>query len=363
MADRELSDLTQARERLAALDRERAAVCRVIAELEVAAGGPDITTAEGRVALFISLFRGRRDAFATRWQSAKTGRSGWAPRSLNEWQPGVCHKPKVKCADCAHRHFVAFTDAEVRRHLEGRQVAGIYPLRADESCWLVAIDLDGPSWQEDVVAPRDSARELDVPVLVERSRSGQGAHVWVLFSQPIPARVARGVGSLLLTRAMCRRTISMASYDRLFPIQGTMPARGFGNLIALPLQRELRVDGCTVFLDEDLQPFPDQWVYLAGVERLDADRAGELATDDVLGLAATGPGQAETASAHACTERIDCGDRTRRPRVRFRVGPVSVAGQAAPDCRIRQPGLLRTRASPAVHAQDAPRDRVPRADQ
>ena len=150
---------------------------------------------------------------------------------------------------------------EARRHLEGRQTAGIYPLLADESCWLVAVDLDGSGWREDVGALRDSARDMDIPVLVERSRSGNGAHVWVLFSRPVIARVARAVGSLLLTRAMSPRSISMSSYDRLFPNQDTMPAGGFGNLIAFP-QHARRADGCTVFLNEDLEPCPDQWVYL-----------------------------------------------------------------------------------------------------
>lgn len=232
-----ITDLTRARARLNELDRERAELHRAIGELEAATGGPDITTAAGRVALFTSLFRGRPDVFATRWESTKRpGRAGWAPRCLNEWRPGVCAKPNVRCADCGNRRFVAWSDAEARRHLEGRQTAGIYPLLADETCWLVAVDLDGPGWREDVGALRDGARELDIPVLVERSRSGNGAHLWVLFSRPVSARVARAVGSLLLTRAMSHRSISMASYDRLFPNQDTMPAGGFGNLIALPLQ-------------------------------------------------------------------------------------------------------------------------------
>jgi superfamily II DNA or RNA helicase len=273
-------DLTRARERLVELDRERAALCRTIASIEAAAGGPDVTTAEGRVALFTSLFRGRPDVFATRWESTKSpGKTGWAPRCLNEWRPGVCAKPKVKCADCGNRRFVAWSGAEARRHLEGRQTAGIYPLLADETCWLVAIDLDGPGWREDAGALRDSAREMDIPVLVERSRSGNGAHLWVLFAQPVTARVARAVGSLLLTRAMRRRSISMGSYDRLFPNQDTMPAGGFGNLIALPLQHARRADGCTVFLGEDLEPCPDQWVYLAGVQRLDDEQAEQIAAE------------------------------------------------------------------------------------
>ena len=150
---------------------------------------------------------------------------------------------------------------------------------ADETCWLVAIDLDGLSWREDVDALRDSARELDVPVLVERSRSGNGAHLWVLFSRSVTARVARAVGSLLLTRAMSRRSISMGSYDRLFPNQDTMPAGGFGNLIALPLQHARRGEGCTVFLGDDLEPCPDQWIYLAGVRRLAGEQAEQIAAD------------------------------------------------------------------------------------
>jgi hypothetical protein len=269
--------LQHARDRLAALDRERA---ETRATIERLTGGPQVATAEGRVALFARLFRGRPDVFATRWESrTQAGRSGWAPRCDNEWRPGVCEKPRVKCAACAQRRFVAFCEAEVRRHLEGRQTIGIYPLLFDETCRLVAIDLDGPTWKEDADALRECAVEAGVPVLVERSRSGRGAHVWVLFSQPVAARVARAIGSWLLTQAMSRRSISMDSYDRLFPNQDTMPAGGFGNLIALPLQHARRAEGCTVFLDDALEPHLDQWTYLAGVQLLDAGRAEALASE------------------------------------------------------------------------------------
>ena len=272
--------LQHARERLAALERERADTRATIMELERLTGGPRMATAEGRVALFASLFRGRPDVFATRWESrTQAGRSGWAPRCDNEWRPGVCEKPRVKCAACTQRRFVAFCEAEVRKHLEGRQTIGIYPLLSDETCRLVAIDLDGPTWKEDANALRECAVEAGVPVLVERSRSGRGAHVWVLFSQPVAARVARAIGSWLLTQAMSRRSISMNSYDRLFPNQDTMPTGGFGNLIALPLQHARRAEGCTVFLDDAMEPHIDQWTYLAGVERLDADRAEALASE------------------------------------------------------------------------------------
>jgi hypothetical protein len=195
-------DLAGARARLAELDGERAVLRKTIAALERDGGGPDITTAAGRVALFASLFRGRPDVFATRWESSRSpGKSGWAPKCSNEWEPGLCFKPKVKCVACAHRRFVPFSQAEARLHLEGRQTAGIYPLLVDETCWLVAVDLDGSTWREDVSALRDAAGDLDVPVLVVRSRSGSRAHLWVLFSRPVPARFARGAASLLLTRA------------------------------------------------------------------------------------------------------------------------------------------------------------------
>jgi superfamily II DNA or RNA helicase len=273
-------DLKQAQSRLEALDRERAALTRQIAAMRSTAGGPDLATADGRVELFASLVRGRSDVFATRWESTKApGRSGWAPRCSNEWQPGLCMKPKVKCAACTSRRFIPLTNSEMRCHLEGRQTIGIYPLLSDETCWLVAIDLDGPSWTADVVALRESAEDLEIPVLVERSRSGDGAHVWVLFAEAVAARIARSIGSLLLTQAMSRSAIAMSSYDRLFPNQDTMPAGGFGNLIALPLQHARRREGCTVFLGPDLEPHPDQWTFLASIERLPAARAYQIAAE------------------------------------------------------------------------------------
>ncbi|MDP9133255.1 MAG: hypothetical protein M3N56_00315, partial [Actinomycetota bacterium] len=144
------TDLQAARARLAELDQERTELASHIASAQREAGGSDIGTAAGRVELFASLFRGRPDVFATRWES--NGRSGWAPKCSNEWRPGVCAKPKVKCAECGNRRFVTPSHAELRLHLEGRQTVGIYPLLADESCWLVAIDLDGSSWTDDAGA-------------------------------------------------------------------------------------------------------------------------------------------------------------------------------------------------------------------
>jgi hypothetical protein len=200
--------LARERARLAELERERTRVLAGIRVLEAerstpAAGGvdeggdsvaasvsPSIETAEGRVALFAQLFRGRTDVFARRW-TARDGRSGWSPHCANEWVRGVCEKPRIKCSACQHRPLEPLSHQQLRRHLEGRQTVGIYPLLEDETCWLVAIDLDGASWREDAAAVRDAAGEHAIPVLVERSRSGDGAHVWVLFSAPVPAHAAR----------------------------------------------------------------------------------------------------------------------------------------------------------------------------
>lgn len=237
-------------------------------------------TAGEKVVLFRSLFRGRDDVFPRRWVNAKNGRSGYAPACDNEWVYGVCEKPRVKCGECTNRRFVQVDDAVIIDHLKGRHVLGVYPLLADDRCWFLAADFDGATWREDVTVFRDTARAANVPVSIERSRSGDGAHAWVFFDAPLPAALARQLGSLLLTEAMRRRhQMRMDSYDRLFPNQDAMPKGGFGNLIALPLQGEPRRHGNTVFLDDSLEPFTDQWKYLSGVARLSRLQAEMLANE------------------------------------------------------------------------------------
>ncbi|MGH3994058.1 MAG: TOTE conflict system archaeo-eukaryotic primase domain-containing protein, partial [Pseudonocardiaceae bacterium] len=242
-----------------------------------------------KVELFRSLFRGREEMFAVRWENAAKRKAGYAPQCANEWKHGVCEKPRVRCGACPNQAFLAADSQAVLAHLQGREVMGIYPLLPDETCWLLAIDLDGESWPADAAALRVVSEELGLSPAVERSRSGAGAHVWFFFSSPVPAARARALGTLLLTRAMARcPTMRMDSYDRLFPSQATMPAGGFGNLIALPLQRAARVHGNTVFLDEQLEPYADQWAFLASASRIEADRLAALVAEEegpVLGVA------------------------------------------------------------------------------
>jgi hypothetical protein len=172
-------------------------------ETAEAMGSSDSWSRERKLQLFERLFRGRPDVFPRRWENAK-GRNGWAPCCANEWKPGVCEKPRVKCGECSNQAFVEPAGHELRAHLEGRQVIGVYPLLADDTCRLLAIDLDGHTWREDVAAIREACGEFDVLPAVERSRSGQGAHVWFFFSEAVEATTARRFGLMLLTNAMAR---------------------------------------------------------------------------------------------------------------------------------------------------------------
>jgi superfamily II DNA or RNA helicase/very-short-patch-repair endonuclease len=248
---------------------------------------------DAKIHVFRSLFRGRQDVYPRRFESRKTGRAGYAPACANEWVRGVCEKPRIKCAECPSRRFLPVTDDVIRWHLSGVDndghsfVAGVYPLLLDETCFFLAVDFDKANWQDDAAAFLDSCRRLNVPAVLERSRSGRGGHVWVFFDDAIPAAMARRLGSHLLTETMeSRPDIGLDSYDRLFPNQDTLPSGGFGNLIALPLQKTARERGNSVFLGDSFAPWADQWAFLANVPKMcrrdvetivqDAERSGRV---------------------------------------------------------------------------------------
>jgi superfamily II DNA or RNA helicase len=221
-----------------------------------------------KVALFRRLFRGRTDVYPVRWEN-KAGKSGYSPVCANEWRTGVCEKPRIKCADCGHRLLLPLTDQTIFDHLAGRHTVGVYPLRADDSCYFLAVDFDDADWRADAQAFAQSCRELGVPVALEISRSGNGAHAWVFFSSAVAARDARRLGTAIISHTCARtRQLKLTSYDRLFPNQDSMPKGGFGNLIALPLQKVPRENGGSVFVDDALRPYPDQWAFLASVQSM-----------------------------------------------------------------------------------------------
>jgi hypothetical protein len=178
---------------------------------------PKLNTAE-KIALFRSLFRGREDVYAQRWESPD-GRAGYSPRTERDWHAYNAAKPEErKRVDKETRKNLPLTDEAIHAHLTGKQTLGVYPLLLNETCWFLAVDFDKKTWKDDASAFLSTCREFNVPVALERSRSGNGAHIWFFFDRPVPAGVARRLGTLLLTRTMERRhQLGLDSYDRFFP--------------------------------------------------------------------------------------------------------------------------------------------------
>ena len=286
-------EIAHIRRRMADLDAERAELERKLETLEQKLVSNDHATAQTafadapvtnsspsteKIELFRSLFGGRPDVFPVRWKNSKTGRSGYSPFCSDEWTKGICGKPKVKCGECPHQAFIPPSEDIIEKHLRGGDtrsgdfVAGVYPLLQDETCWFLAVDFDKDSCADDARALLSTCHAKGIAAALERSRSGNGGHVWIFFSEPVPARTARQMGSSLITEAIeTRPEIGFTSYDRFFPSQDTMPLGGFGNLIALPLQRKAREVGNSVFIGNDLRPYDDQWAYLSSLSRLSAD--------------------------------------------------------------------------------------------
>src|SRR5579859_1216827 len=276
MASNTQSEVAAIRARLKALEAERDALAKQLERLgsqsntgagcdSASAPVTASSTAAEKIALFGRLFAGRPDVFPLRWENRNRGKSGYAPACANEWVRGVCGKPEIRCTDCPNQAFIARSDHVISSHLRGTDqalpggtefVAGVYTILVDETCWFLAADFDGDEWSTDALAYMETCRLRSVPAALERSRSGEGGHVWIFFSQAIPARDARQLGTALLTETLERRPeLGFDSYDRLFPSQDTLPQGGFGNLIALPLQRRARDYGNTVFVNNNLMPY------------------------------------------------------------------------------------------------------------
>ena len=229
-----------------------------------------LSTAD-KVALFRRLFRGRTDVYPVRWEGKTSGKSGYAPACANEWRAGVCEKPRIKCSECSNRLLIPVSDAVIYDHLAGNHTVGVYPLLEDDTCYFLAVDFDEAHWREDAQAFMQSCQELGIPAALEISRSGNGAHVWVFFASRVSARDARRLGTAIISHTCSRtRQLKLESYDRLFPNQDTMPKGGFGNLIALPLQKWPRESGYSVFVDTELRPYSDQWGFLASLQPMAA---------------------------------------------------------------------------------------------
>jgi superfamily II DNA or RNA helicase len=225
---------------------------------------------DDKLRLYADRFRARRDVYAVRWENARSGLSGWSPAVAGGWRKG---------ADRGGVRYLPLTPEVMAAHLAGEVFVGLYPLLTTNGCHFLAADFDGPAAMLDALAYAKAARSRRIPAAVEISQSGRGAHVWILFSGAVPAVTARAIGTWLVHEAMVLRgSMDLRSYDRLFPNQDVLPAGGFGNLIAAPLQGRRRRDGLTVFLDlATLEPHADQWAHLSTLDRLDPGEAGRLA--------------------------------------------------------------------------------------
>ena len=259
--------------------------CLIENSIEI--GPNNNSSPEDKIDLFISLFRGRTDVYAKRWEKSD-GKSGYSPVCLNEWEKSFCEKPKIKCSNCQNRVYGKFNSSVINKHLRGEITAGIFPMLEDETCYFLAIDFDDGEWQKDISAIRDICNEFNIPFAVERSRSGSGAHMWFFFEEKISSYIARQFGTALLTYTMEKRyELKFSSYDRLFPNQDYMPKGGLGNLIALPLQKIPRQKNNSVFIDENFIEYKDQWSYLASLKKITkimiSDYLSKLVTHGDLG--------------------------------------------------------------------------------
>ncbi len=230
-----------------------------------------------KLALFRLLFAGRDDVHAESYHDKKRNHISYSPACANFWKRGTCPKcvnRSARCAICENRAFTPLTDRLVIGHMKGdtrldRGVIGIYPLVDNDKTHFLVVDFDGFGWQQAVSTFISVCKGFNLPVAIERSRSGDGAHAWFFFSELVDAAMARKMGAALLTRAM-RRTgrISFDCYDRMLPNQDSAPKGGFGNLIALPFQGAAMEQGNTLFVDELFNAYRDQWTYLACLPRM-----------------------------------------------------------------------------------------------
>lgn len=250
---------------------------------------------EEKIALFKSLFSGRTDVFALRWHNEKSNKSGYSPVCKNKWLSGKCDLKRYSCAACPFKFPESLSDSRIYNHLAGkdlycRDVIGIYPLLLDNCCNFLAFDFDShkknfenteksdaavndnsnsEKWKNDVRAVCITCGEYSIFHSVEISRSGNGAHLWIFFSEKIKAKTARQFGSLILQASMLKNhSISFETFDRMFPNQDEIPNGGYGNLIALPLQDRAVKEKHSVFTDESFLPYDDQWKYLSSVQKL-----------------------------------------------------------------------------------------------
>jgi len=230
----------------------------------------DTSSNKEKVELYLSLFRGREDVCAKRWVSNKTGNVGYSPYCLNEWISGLCgKKDRIKCSKCQNKKFIGLDKNTLRKHFKGEETLGLYPVDQEDKCYFIVMDFDKDNWQEEIITVVSVCKESNISYYVERSRSGDGGHIWYFFKEKMTASKARKFALNILDIAMDKDSnISFKAYDRLIPSQDFLIKEGFGNLIALPLQKGPRENANSVFVDEKFIMIEDQWKCLSDIKKI-----------------------------------------------------------------------------------------------
>lgn len=237
-------------------------------------------TPQEKIEIFKNIFRGREDVFAVYWEKADKTASGYTPACLNEWKAGLCHKlQRMKCKDCPNSKYAGLNDYYIDLHLRGHKIYGIYPLLEDNQSYFIAADFDGENWKDDVFKFYKQCGKYDVSAYIERSKSGNGGHVWFFFEDKYPSFKSRNIIINILREAkIIDQFAKEDSFDRLFPNQDEHSGKGFGNLIVLPLQGNARKDNNTVFLnpENEFQPFENQWDFLKQIQKIPIVKLDDL---------------------------------------------------------------------------------------
>jgi len=227
--------------------------------------------------LFRSFFKGRDDVFAIRWE--KGGKSGYTP--VYQFDPYLYRRHKLgggTFQTYPDKTYLPLSDVQIAKHLNGEQLIGVYPLLPDNSSWFLAADFDKENWSEECRLFLKTCANNSIPAYLERSRSGNGGHVWIFFEQPYPAIRSRKIFIQLLEQAGVFSVFDKgSSFDRLFPNQDFHSGKGLGNLIALPFYKPTLEKGNSCFIDPDtLIPYADQWAFLKNIRRVNAEKLEEL---------------------------------------------------------------------------------------
>lgn len=221
-----------------------------------------------KLEIFKWLFKGREDVFAIRWEKSK--KSGYMP--AYHFDPHIFRLFRIKggkLKDFKDKKLAPLTDAELLNHLHGRKMIGIYPLLENNTSWFIAADFDKKNWESESRKLINACKEKGIPAYLERSRSGEGGHVWIFFEQPYLAAKSRKILSTLMEQAGLVSVFDKSSsFDRMFPNQDMHSGKGMGNLIALPLNKLIVEQGNCCFVDDNLQPFPDQWKFLLSIQKV-----------------------------------------------------------------------------------------------